>query len=165
MAASTFGRRGALLLLGGGLLAGCGGGLWPFGGGIGARQQPVAAAPAGSTVVAVIGGAPVAADGTALMPVVRLVAAERGRQGVILRAEAVAPMQGFHSPELRPVGRGADGIEVVELRAQPPLDPEPVGAEPTRILSPARFYNNREMRDIRGFRVVAAQNIATAPAP
>jgi hypothetical protein len=162
MAASRLSRRNAAMLLVVGLAAGCSGGrVWPFGGG-GGRAVPASQTRADA---AIVGGVPVAADGTALLPAVRVVAAERGRQGVILRAEAVAPTQGFFAPELLPVGRGPDGVEVVELRARPPQEPQPIGQERTRTLSIGRFYSNREMRDIRSFRVVAAENAATAVAP
>jgi hypothetical protein len=136
-------------------LAGCGGG------------NPFAFAPPPEPVapVVVVGGLVIAEDGTALMPAVQGVAADRGRQGVILRAEGLAPVQGFHTPELRPVGRGADGIEVLEFRARPPLEVEAVGAPATRILSVGRFYTNRQMTEIRGFRVVAGQNAGSVPAP
>jgi hypothetical protein len=40
-----------------------------------------------------------------------------------------------------------------------------VGAPATRILSVGRFYTNRQMTEIRGFRVVAGQNAGSVPAP
>jgi hypothetical protein len=161
MVRGGIGRRAALLALGGGMLSGCAGAP-PFGG----RQAPiVAAAPAAAGPLGTIAGLPVMADGTVLVPAVRATSADRGRQGVILRAEGVAPIQGFHSPELRTIARGADGIETVELRAMPPLGDEPVGQERTRLLQAARFYSNREMREIRGFRIVAAGNSLSAAAP
>ncbi len=161
MARGGIGRRAALFALGGGMLSGCAG-AGPFGG----RQAPaVAEAPAAAEPVGTVAGLPVMADGTVLMPAVRAASADRGRQGVILRAEGIAPIQGFHSPELRPVDRGADGIETLELRARPPLGDEPVGAERSRLLGAARFYSNREMREIRGFRIVAAGNTLAAAAP
>jgi hypothetical protein len=161
MKAGGIGRRAALLALGGGLLAGCDS-LNPFGGRRAASPEP---APVTGPPIGTVAGLPVMPDGTILVPAVRSASADRGRQGVILRAEGVAPMQGFHSPELRTVARGADGIETVELRAMPPLGPEPVGPERTRLLPAGRFYSNRELQEIRGFRVVAGGNILAASIP
>lgn len=113
-----------------------------------------------------VAGIAPAPDGSVLLPNVLTLSADRGRLGVILRADGLAPTQGFHSAELRPSApRGADGIETLELRARPPQAPAPVGAQATRVLSVGRFYTNREMREIRGFRVVAGQNALSAAAP
>jgi hypothetical protein len=158
MGLGGIGRRAALLALGGGVLSAC------------ANVFASNPAPAPVTIssgepIGTLAGLPVMADGTMLMPVVRAASADRGRQGVILRAEGIAPLQGFHSPELRTIARGADGIETVELRAMPPLDePLLVGPERSRLLAAARFYTNREMQEIRGFRIVAAGNSLSAAA-
>ena len=153
------------LLLVAGLLGGCStiGGLTSRVTGLfgGDEAQPAARA---ETVPAEVAAA--APDPTVLLPNVELLAADRGRQGVILRAEGMAPTQGYHSPELRSLGAvGADGLATVELRAAPPAEPHPVGAPATRVLSVGRFYSNRELRDIRSFRIVAAGNALATPVP
>jgi hypothetical protein len=148
------------MLLAAAATAGC-----SSGGGLFATPQPPAEA---VPPVVMVAGLVVAPDGTVLVPGVQNVSADRSRQGVILRAEGIAPTQGFYSPELVSTGvPGGDGIEVVQLRALPPVEAQPVGAQRTRILAVGRFYTNREMEGIRGFRVMAGQNAlsVTAPAP
>jgi hypothetical protein len=153
MAGISIARRHLVLTMAAVVIAGCGG---PAGG----TRRPARPPRRGETAFA-----PGGDDGTMLMPSLRLVAAEPGRQGVILRAEAVAPTLGFHSPELRPVGRDPAGTEILEFRARPPAVPEPVGAERARLLVAARFYRPHELREIRAFRVVARENSAESRLP
>lgn len=153
MAGIPITRRQLVLSMAAALVAGCGG----QAGGAGRLARPPRR---GDPIFAADGE-----DATILMPILRLVAAEPGRQGVILRAEAVAPTLGFHSPELRPVGRDAAGTEILEFRARPPATAEPVGAERARLLVAARFYRPHEMREIRAFRVVARENAAETRLP
>jgi hypothetical protein len=158
MGLGGIGRRAALLALGGGALSACANIF-------ASNPAPVPVAIPAGEPIGTLAGLPVMADGTMLVPAVRAASADRGRQGVILRAEGIAPFQGFHAPELRPIARGADGIETVELRAMPPLDETlVVGPERSRLLAAARFYSNRDMQEIRGFRIVAAGNSLSAAA-
>ncbi|CAN5652389.1 hypothetical protein BH23PSE1_BH23PSE1_00580 [soil metagenome] len=142
-----------------GLLGGLsGGGI--FGGLFGSGPPPSQQAPAPRA-----GALAPESDASVLLPAVRLAAADRGRQGTILRAEAIAPVQGFHSPQLRVLeGREAGGLVVVELRAIPPTGPEAIGSARSRLLSVGRFFSSREMRDIRGFRVIGAENAISVTA-
>lgn len=158
MQRTGLGRR-ALVLLGAGLLAGCaGGGLWPFGGSGNRTPEAVSLSSSRASQAAPV-------DAKVLLPALRFAAAEPGRQGVILRVEGIAPTQGFHSGELRPVGRSADGIETVELRAVAPLGNQAIGAERTRLLAVGRFYSNRDMDTIRGFRIVTDGAVVPATLP
>lgn len=162
MRRSVVGRRAALVgsLV---LVAGCAAPRWwPFGGSASRRDTERAAQRGAGRPAGSVAGPPELADGTLLLPAVRMAEADRSRQGVILRVEGIAATQGFHSPELRTIGRGPDGVETVELRAVPPLGQQAVGPERSRLLLVGRFYSNRELDGIRSFRVVAAGNSALA---
>lgn len=158
MSMMALGGRAALILCVA-LAAGCAE-LWPFGGRTSAQVDRTAGAPAGLMM-----GRQAAMDATIRLPGARLLVAERGRQGVILRADGIAPWQGFHSPELRPAGRSADGLETVELRAVAPPVAGGVGPERTRLLSVGRFYSNRDMAEIRAFRIIMAERAVDVPVP
>jgi hypothetical protein len=93
---------------------------------------------------------------------------ERGYGGVILRATGVAPTQGYFDATLLAENGGApdaSGALTVRLVAVPPLAPEAVGPERTRLLLTAAFVQDLELRDIRAFRVVAAGSSVTLPVP
>jgi hypothetical protein len=146
-------------LLAASLLAGCAqvGGLF----GRGTAPAPAEAPPVRSAA-----GLIVAPDGSVLLPGAQAATADRNRQGLILRAEAIAPAQGFHDPRLvtvRPLG--PDGIEVVEFRAAAPPEPLTVGAPATRVLMAARFYSDAELRAIRGFRILGSQGAVSVSVP
>lgn len=94
----------------------------------------------------------------------RLALAERGLNGVILRAEGQAPTQGYHSAELRPLGAGAPdaaGIASFELVAVPPAEPQAAGPERTRRLDAAVFLPDRAWGDARAIRVSGAGTVET----
>lgn len=93
---------------------------------------------------------------------------ERGYGGVILRVTGVAPTQGFYNAALVPENGGvpdAAGVMTVALVAVPPETREAVGPERTRLLMTGAFMSDRELRDVRAFRVVAGPNSVTLPTP
>ena len=97
---------------------------------------------------------------------VRTAVLEPAFGGVILRVTAVAPSQGFFNATLSPENDGrpdAAGLVTVALRAVPPPTPQAIGPERTRLLMTAAFVQTRELRGIRGFRVVAGPNVITLP--
>jgi hypothetical protein len=91
---------------------------------------------------------------------------ERAYGGVIVRVTGVAPTQGYFNAALVAENGGvpdAAGVLTLSLVAVPPPTPEAVGPERTRLLLTAAFLQELELRTIRGFRVVAAQNVVTLP--
>lgn len=87
--------------------------------------------------------------------------AEPALRGIILRAAAIAPMQGYHAAQLYPRNEGRpdeNGIVRFEFRAMPPSAPRPVGPERTRRLIVATFIHDDDLAGIRGFRIVSATN-------
>lgn len=96
----------------------------------------------------------------------REVTVERGMGGVILRATGVAPTQGWFNAALLPDEQpDPAGVLTVRLVAVPPLTPMTTGPERTRLLMVAAFLQELELRNIRAFRVVSAQNSVTLPLP
>lgn len=99
---------------------------------------------------------------------VRTAVVERALGGVILRVTAVAPTQGFFDPALIAAsGEAVDasGVVTVRLVAVPPQTPQAVGPERTRLLMAAAFLPDLELRNVRGFRLVAGANVLTFPVP
>lgn len=94
--------------------------------------------------------------------------AERALHGVILRADSIAPTQGYYAAALE---TGADlepdasGTLTVRLTALAPTTPQATGAPRTRTLTAALFVQNVALRDVRAFRVVGAPNTVTVPLP
>jgi hypothetical protein len=99
---------------------------------------------------------------------VRAVRADRGAQGIIVRAEAVAPVQGYHTAALVGDARGLDAAGYLNFQfvAIPPETAEAVGPERTRILHGVDFIPNRALRNVNGVRVTGAGGAsASAPIP
>ena len=93
---------------------------------------------------------------------------EQALHGVIVRAESVAPTQGYYTAQLRPLGGGAPdaaGIVSFEMIAYPPGAPEATGPERTRILTAAVFMPNLTLRDVRGFRVAGVNQAVSLTVP
>lgn len=91
---------------------------------------------------------------------------ERGYGGVILRVTGVAPTQGWFNAALLPDEQpDAAGVLTVTLLAVPPLGPEQAGPERSRLLMTGAFVQELELRDIRAFRLVAANQTVTLPLP
>ncbi|MBP7002500.1 hypothetical protein [Amaricoccus sp.] len=91
---------------------------------------------------------------------------ERGYGGVIIRATGVGPTQGWFNAALLPDEQpDAAGVLTVNLVAVPPLTPMPAGPERTRLLMTGAFVQELELRNIRAFRVVAANQSVTLPVP
>lgn len=103
----------------------------------------------------------VAPDGTVLMPALSTAELDRGVRGFIIRAESIAPTQGFFGAELRPMPQESAEVLVLEFRARPPALPAASGAERTRLLSAAFFLRTRAVADIRTVRIVSGSNTAT----
>jgi hypothetical protein len=103
----------------------------------------------------------VAPDGTVLMPTLRSAELDRGVRGFIIRAESVAPTQGFFGADLRALPQERPEVLVLEFRARPPVGIAPVGAERTRVLTAGYFLRNRAATGIRTVIVVSAGNSAT----
>ncbi len=91
---------------------------------------------------------------------------ERAYGGVILRVTGVAPTQGWYNAALVAANEGAldaAGLMTVSLVAVRPDEPNAVGPERTRLLMAGAYLTDREIRDVRGFRVVAANQTVTLP--
>jgi hypothetical protein len=87
---------------------------------------------------------------------------------VILRAEGVAPTQGYHSATFVALGSGepdAAGFLSFELTAVPPVETAAVGPQRTRELSAAVFLPTGVARNIKGFRVSGIGGTQTLPMP
>jgi hypothetical protein len=92
--------------------------------------------------------------------------AERGLHGVIVRAEGIAPTQGYWGAELRPAaGPDAAGVLGFQLVAVPPPAPEAVGPERTRVLTAGVFLPNLALEDLSAVRVAGAAGVRTLPLP
>jgi hypothetical protein len=92
--------------------------------------------------------------------------AERGLYGVIVRAEGVAPTQGYYAARLRPASRpDAAGVLGFEFVAVPPLAPEAVGPERTRVLTAAVFLPTRALDELSAVRVAGIGGVRTLPLP
>lgn len=93
---------------------------------------------------------------------------ERGYGGVIIRATGVAPTQGYFNAALVPDDDGrpdAAGVVTLRLVAVPPLAPEAIGPERTRLLMTAAFLDELKLRGVKTIRVISALNAATLPVP
>jgi hypothetical protein len=124
-------------------------------------QPPPAPPPEVSPV-----GEPADELGTVLVPVVRQVRAERGDLGLIVWAEGVTATQGYWDAELRPVGPVPEGGTLtLELRVRPPLEPQAVGPERTRLVTAGMALGAREAASFGAVRVVGARNAGTAAMP
>lgn len=98
----------------------------------------------------------------------RSVQVEPALRGVILRAEGVAPTQGFHSAAFAAIGSGepdASGVMQFRLTAIPPAETMAVGPETTRELGAAFYLPNALARDVTAFRVTGVREIRTLPVP
>ncbi|TPE51370.1 hypothetical protein [Amaricoccus solimangrovi] len=115
-----------------------------------------------------LGGDAAEAPDPVEMPVTSAVA-ERGLHGVILRAESVAPTQGYYGALLAPVDpesrADANGIVTVKFTALPPATPGATGPARTRMLDAALFVQNVTLRGVKAFRVVGSPNSITVPVP
>lgn len=92
--------------------------------------------------------------------------AERGLRGYIVRVEAVAPTQGYHSAELVPLNGGQpdqNGVLPYELRARPPSTPQATGPEQTRELRAAVFVPTRALRNMNAVHITSATSAQTLP--
>jgi hypothetical protein len=94
----------------------------------------------------------------------RTARAERGLGGFIVRAEAVAPTQGYYAAELAAVGGGvpdANGVLRYELVARPPNSPQAVGPDRTRELRAGIFVPNRALREMRAVHITGSNTAQT----
>ncbi len=145
-------RKGLVLLVAAAMLSGCSVPLPGF-----LRPAP----PEQVAEVRTQTGLLVAPDGTVLMPALRLADLDRGVRGFIIRAESIAPTQGFFGAELRPLAQESPEVLVLEFRARPPAGEAPVGAERTRVLTAGYFLRNRAATNISRVIVVSGSNSAT----
>lgn len=98
----------------------------------------------------------------------RAATVERASGGVILRVTGVAPTQGYFAPTLAARtedGPDAAGLLTVSFLAVPPLEPQQIGPERTRLLLAAAYASDLELRGVRGIRLVAGPNVRTLPLP
>jgi hypothetical protein len=84
--------------------------------------------------------------------------AEPTPTGVIIRATALPPTQGYYAAELVLSGTTADGTLTLDFRAHPPQTAQPAGAPYLRELVAAIFLNNNQRRGLRVVRVRGARN-------
>lgn len=148
-------RKIVHILLTGFLVAGCS---WQLPGFLGRTG--------GGSDTYTLGGGPTLPDPQPLA--LRSVRAEPALRGVILRADGVAPTQGYYAATVTSVGGGepdASGIMSFELTAIPPETPQAIGPENTRELSAAIFLPTRVAEDVRGFRVSGAGRVQTVAMP
>ncbi|MEO0911558.1 MAG: hypothetical protein AAFY59_00995 [Pseudomonadota bacterium] len=121
------------------------GSLNPFGGGAAAEAEVPARA---TTLVPA---------GTILLPATAEVRPEPALRGIILRATAVAPTQGYYGAVLVPERRGApdeNGIVTFQFRVFPPISSASQGPQQTRLLTAGAFVSDDDLEVVRGFRVV-----------
>lgn len=93
---------------------------------------------------------------------------ERGYGGVIIRATGVAPTQGYFNAVLIPQNDARPdeaGVVTLRLAAVPPLSPQAIGPERSRLLMTAAFMTELRLRGVRTIRVISAGNVATLPVP
>jgi len=98
----------------------------------------------------------------------RSVRVEPALRGVILRAEGVAPTQGYHSAAFTATNAAepdAAGILEFRLTAIPPATPATIGPERTRELTAAFFLPAAVARGVTGFRVAGVREVRTLPLP
>lgn len=108
------------------------------------------------------GAQSIVSDVSVLAPSIRAVTPETALRGLIIRVEATAPSQGYHSPYLFPKNRGLpdkDGIVTYEFRVTPPEITQGLGAARTRNLIAATFIGDGDLRYISGFRIVGQNNV------
>jgi hypothetical protein len=111
-------------------------------------------------------GEPADELGTVLVPNIRQVRAEPADLGVIVWAEGVTATQGYWDAELRPFAAVAPGGTLtLQLRVRPPLGPQAVGPERTRLVTAGLALSSAEAASFGAVRVVGARNAGTAPMP
>lgn len=98
----------------------------------------------------------------------RSVTLEPALHGALVRVEAVAPTQGYHSPQLLVANNGrpdAAGLLRLEFVAVPPLAAADVGPERTRQLRAAHFVPVRAFRNVNGVQIAGAGTLQTLTLP
>lgn len=100
-------------------------------------------------------------DPRPLVAALKSVEPESALRGLIIKATAVTPSQGYYDAALVPVAEGTpdeNGIVTYEFRASPPQTPQGSGPEQTRLLLAAAFIEDADLEGIRGIRVISASN-------
>lgn len=120
----------------------------------GSDQPPESLAPRGGYGAGV--------DRRPLVQQVSNVSLDRTAYGVILRATAVTPNQGYFDVDLVAVPNPGAGQLVFDLRAWPPATLTPPGTQSQRQIVTATFISTQSLRGIRQIRVVSATNNLTA---
>lgn len=147
--------RTVVLLCTLGLLAGCGE----------SRLNPFNwfGAPAPQTLEPDVGYAKAAADNRAMAAEVTALKVEQVHGGVILRATAVPPTQGWWDAELRPVeqagafkGEAVDGVLSFELVLSQPLAQAQTGAPQSREIEVGKFISVYDLTDVQQISVSGA---------
>jgi len=141
--------RNGLLLIAGLMLAGCGdSGLNPFG---------WFSRPAGPETLEDIEIAR-SIDNRPLIVQVAEVRAERLPGGVILRATALPPTQGWYSAALVSDGEAENGVLSFALRAYPPLSPQPSSTVQSRRIDVGAYISDASLAGVTTLRVRAGRN-------
>ncbi|QHQ34852.1 hypothetical protein GO499_06380 [Algicella marina] len=115
----------------------------------GGNPDPVVVSAEGRTIVP---------EGSILVPAPVEVRPEAALRGMILRATATAPTQGYYGAVLIPERRGApdeDGIVTYQFRVFPPVEDSPTGPVRTRQLTAAAFVPDKAIAGVSGFRIVS----------
>ena len=148
-------RRTVLVLGSAAVLAGCGrrsDGQRRRWFGFGGREDPETLEPEGGYGV-------VDRDPRPLAPRVDTMVVEEATGGVIVRATAVMPRQGYWDADLVPApgDNPSDGVYRLDFRAWPPVEPDQaaVGTPRSRELSVAAFISNGDLEDVRSVTVMA----------
>jgi hypothetical protein len=100
-------------------------------------------------------------DGHVPVTTVTELTIERTLTGAILRASGIAARQGAYAARLTPITTKEDaekGILSYALEVIYPVNPRPVGSEPTRTVLVAKDLSNQDLQGVRLIRVSAAGN-------
>jgi hypothetical protein len=129
-------------------------------------ERPAGRAVASGPLAGLFSRRPAETPDAVAVSTLRLATVERAAGGVILRVTGVAPTQGYFGPALVPQGPpDAAGLLTVAFLAIPPIEPQQVGPERTRLLLAAAYASDLELRGLRGFRLVSGPNVQTLSLP
>jgi len=86
---------------------------------------------------------------------------ERSTVGVIIRATALMPTQGWFNAELVPVSSEDADLAIFEFRVEAPYGTQPIGPARSREITAGAFLSNRDSAELRNIRVIGARNSRT----
>lgn len=119
-----------------------------------ANQEPDLSTPSGGYGQGVV-------DTRLLVMQVREVDIDPTPGGIIVRAEGLSSTQGYWDADIvRAPVPGTEGGDMMryEFRVRPPVTPQPVGTERSRIINVADFITAQDLASIRRITVVGSTN-------